>query len=118
MTNPYAAPPETPSERAIFCPEGALRQRSFLYRVIEFEGAIPGKFIYDSWWFRQKITFGGETLRWKVSWLAIDREVSFSLTSPEGKEIPCRLEIGFTRGLLIQRFRLWFDENLVYDEIN
>lgn len=33
-------------------------------------------------------------------------------------EIPGRVEIDFTRGLRIRRFRLWIADELVYDEIN
>jgi hypothetical protein len=29
-----------------------------------------------------------------------------------------RIEIEFTRGLMVRRFRLWIGESLVYDEIN
>ncbi len=35
-----------------------------------------------------------------------------------GSEIPGRVEIDFTRGLMIRRFRLWIADELVYDEIN
>lgn len=116
--NPFSVTNLTPNERGIFGSAKRLRS-SFLYRVIEVGDPPRHRIVYDGWWFRQKIEIDGRLAWWRVSWLTIQRNVEFRLPpevdpdQPEG-----RIEIEFSRGLMIRRFRLWIGQSLIYDEIN
>ncbi|MEE2937735.1 MAG: hypothetical protein VYA84_17220, partial [Planctomycetota bacterium] len=77
------------------------------------------QFVYDGWWFRQKVEIDGVLVSRRISWLSIQRKVQFQVPSNVDSNQPTgRIEIDFTRGLMIRRFRLWIGEELVYDEIN
>jgi len=116
--NPFAAPQSTSNERGVF--GNARRIRSgFLFRVIEFESSPIEHLVYDGWWFRQKVKIDGVRLWQIVSWLTIRRQIEISLpASGSRNSATLRIEIDFGRSLLIRRFRVWIDENLLYDEIN
>ncbi len=119
MTNPYAVPATIPDDRGIFADQARLLRGSFLYRVIEFDGALKGTFVYDGWWFRQQITINGVRAWFRISWLTIFRNAEFKVPAEVHSAQPhVRVEIGFTRGLSIRRFQVWVDEAIVYDEIN
>ncbi|GAA4461552.1 hypothetical protein [Novipirellula rosea] len=135
MTNPFEPPIELPSEKGVFGDHATLITRRFLYRVIRYQRPFTGRLVYSGWWFRQKIEINGVVVWWKVSWLNISPDVSFTIpaeafanqqvgddASPENDSVPSqpiqgRIEIQFTRGLRIRRFRVWFDQQLAYDEI-
>ncbi|MCC9601389.1 hypothetical protein LOC67_12610 [Stieleria sp. JC731] len=73
---------------------------------------------YSGWWFRQTIAISGFVVWSKISWLDIDRQVEFQLPAEvDPQRRPGRIEIDFSRGLRIRRFRVWIDEHLVYDEV-
>lgn len=119
MPNPYAVPNTIENDRGVFADHARLRRGGFLYREIEFDQPFQGRFVYDGWWFRQRITINGARTWFRISWLTIFREAEFHLpVEVDRAERRCRIEIGFTRGLTIQRFRVWLDEQLIYDEIN
>ncbi|WP_345685673.1 hypothetical protein [Novipirellula caenicola] len=139
MTNPFEPPAELPTERGVFGDHATLITRRFLYRVIHYQRPFTGTLVYSGWWFRQKVEINGVVVWWKVSWLNISPSVSFTVpaeawhnsqtttqsTQPathENEALPSepiagRIEIQFTRGLRIRRFRVWFDQQLVYDEL-
>ena len=123
MVNPYsvtsaADTSATGPHQGVFGDSATLRKASFLYRVIELSSPIQATFIYSGWWFRQKITFDGMPVWWQISWLWIRREATFRLPQAvDPAEREGRIEIDFTRGLRIARFRLWIAEELVYDEV-
>lgn len=116
-TNPFSIPRELPSERGVFG-DARLIKKSFLYRVIELERPIPVRFVYNGWWFRQTVKISNHMAWSQISWLTIERNAEFEI--PEvvsAGRLPCKIEIDFARALMIKRFRIWIDENLVYDEI-
>ncbi|WP_442506325.1 hypothetical protein SH528x_005163 [Novipirellula sp. SH528] len=136
MPNPFEPPIELPSEKGVFGDNATLITRRFLYRVIQYRRPFTGTLVYSGWWFRQKIEINGTVVWWKVSWLNISPNVSFTIPvealaykhvnegvsqlhdSVPSQPILGRIEIQFTRGLQIRRFRLWFDNQIVYDEID
>lgn len=117
-TNPFSVPNQIPEERGIF--GNAKRTRGgFLFRVIEFDDPFPCKMIYDGWWFRQKVHMNGQRAWSQISWLTIEREAEFQVPPSVAAAQPrAKIEINFGRSLLIRRFRLWIDGQIVYDEIN
>jgi len=100
--------------------DGARQIRAhFLYREIELEAPIRARFVYDGWWFRQKITFNGQLVWFRVSWLKIHREATFNLPAeidPERRLV--KLEITFSPALWIRRFQILLDGETIYDEIH
>ncbi|WP_236622235.1 hypothetical protein [Novipirellula maiorica] len=140
MSNPFEPPIELQSEKGVFGDHAIRATGRFLYRVIQFQRPFTGTLVYSGWWFRQKIEINGVVVWWKVSWLNISPDVLFTIppevyanqASPNqagGDDVPHgtdlvpsqpiqgRIEIQFTRGLRIRRFRVWFDQQIAYDEI-
>jgi hypothetical protein len=77
------------------------------------------RFIYDGWWFRQTIKISGHMAWSQISWLTIERKAEFELPQEvSAHRLPCKIEIDFAKALLIKRFRIWIDDDLVYDEIS
>ncbi|MCD0458954.1 hypothetical protein [Roseiconus lacunae] len=102
----------------MFTERASLAERTFLYRVIDFRSPQEFQLRYSGWWFRQTVQVSGITVWSKISWLDIDRTVRFSLPEsidPHGRD--GRIEIDFSRGLQIRRFRVWIDDQLIYDEV-
>jgi len=117
-TNPFSTPNELPNERGVF---GAARliKKGFLYRVIEIEKPTAMRFVYNGWWFRQTIKISDYMAWSQISWLTIERNAEFALPQELfAHRLPCKIEINFANALLIKRFRIWIDEELVYDEIS
>jgi hypothetical protein len=80
---------------------------------------IEVEFVYSGWWFRQVIEIGGTRVWSQISWLSIERHVEFRLPdSIDPDRSPGRIEIDFSRGLRIRRFRIWIADQLVYDEVS
>lgn len=116
--NPFAVTNVAPLETGTFGESKRIRS-NFLYRVIEVGHPHFLRFIYDGWWFRQKVEIDGILVSRRISWLSIQRKVKFELPpSVDTLGRTGRIEIDFTRGLMIRRFRLWIGDELVYDEIN
>jgi hypothetical protein len=119
MTNPFAVSSEVAGQRGVFGDHARLRRSAFLFRVIDFERPFAGTLVYSGWWFRQKVEIAGEVVWFRISWLTIERRAEFRIpvgvdpSRPKG-----RLEIDFTRGLRIRRFRVWIEGQIAYDEIN
>lgn len=119
MTNPYASPRTEPTKGGVYADHAHLLSSAFLYREIEFELPHPLLLVYSGWWFWQRVTVCDERVWSQISWLNISREVSFTLPPSVSAESGSgRIEIDFARGLRIQRFRVWFNDVIVYDEIN
>ena len=54
-----------------------------------------------------------------ISWAAILREIDFCVPGSEGTpQTDGRIEIEFSTGLRIRRFRVWLSGEIVFDEIN
>lgn len=118
-SNPFA-PPDLIEEtdRGVYGDHARCLRKTLLYREIRFDGSIEGLFIYDGWWFRQKITLNGNSVWFRISWLNIHRNAAFDLpTSIDPLQRRCRVEIEFSQFLLIRRFRVWLDGETLYDEI-
>lgn len=123
--NPFSVTNLTPNERGVFGDSRRIRS-AFLFRVIQIGDPQRYQIVYDGWWFRQKVEVNDVLVWWKISWLTIARTVEFRIPpqiDPNQPQIDPnqkngRIEIEFTRGLMIRRFRLWIDDTLVYDEIN
>ncbi|MDF1840316.1 MAG: hypothetical protein P1U77_02715 [Rubripirellula sp.] len=116
--NPFAVTNVAPLETGTFGTSKRIR-RNFLYRVIEIGPPHLFQLVYDGWWFRQKVEIDGVLVSRRISWLSIQRKVKFQVPSNVDSNQPTgRIEIDFTRGLMIRRFRLWIGDELVYDEIN
>lgn len=118
MTNPFAPPSSVTLERGVF--GGARQKRSgFLYRVIDIDSPVQTQLVYSGWWFRQKLELDGLLVWFRISWLTITRQADFRLpASIDPDQSPGKLEIEFGRGLAIRRFRVWIQDQLIYDEIN
>ncbi len=116
-TNPFSVPNELPNERGVFG-DARLIKKGFLYRVIEIEKPTFLRFIYDGWWFRQTVKISDHMAWSQISWLPIERNAEFRIPQEVSTtRLPCKFEIDFAKALLIKRFRIWIDDQLVYDEI-
>ena len=116
-TNPFSVPNELPNERGVFG-DARLIKKGFLYRVIEIEKPAVMRFVYNGWWFRQTIKISDYMAWSQISWLTIERNAEFALPQELfAHRLPCKIEIDFAKALLIKRFRIWIDDQLVYDEI-
>ena len=116
-TNPFSIPNELPNERGVFG-DARLIKKGFLYRVIELEKPFAMRFVYDGWWFRQTVKLNDHMAWSQISWLTIERNAEFKLPQEVSADrSPCKIEINFSKALLIQRFRIWINTELVYDEI-
>jgi len=128
--NPFAPTAEVLQQPAIFG-DAQLAREAFLFRVIDLKTPIACRLTYSGWWFVQRISVDGRRVWWKVSWLNLERVIRFSvphrIESAIGAEtgageadqnlIDGRIEIDFGRGLRIRRFRVWFDDELTFDQI-
>lgn len=116
--NPFSVGTTLTEQRGVFGDHARRVRGWFLYREIDFEEPFVGRFVYSGWWFRQTIEIDGIPLWRRISWVTIHRQAAFRVppqllgSAPEG-----RMEIDFSRGLLIRRFRIWIDGVVVYDEI-
>ncbi len=118
IVNPYSVTSKSPPQTGYFGQHATRREAAFLYRVIEIRHPIEAELVYSGWWFRQTVDLAGLRVWSKISWLSISPKVEFRL--PEAVDSAGRsgrIEIDFTRGLRIRRFRVWIDEQLVYDEV-
>jgi hypothetical protein len=108
-----------PVEHGIFADHARKCGSSFLYREIEIDRPHKIHLIYSGWWFWQRV-YINQTRVWSmISWAAIVREIEFHV--PESEATPQtdgRIEIEFSTGLRIRRFRVWLDGEIVFDEIN
>jgi hypothetical protein len=118
-TNPFQPTSNLTEKRGVFA-DFAVRQRSaFLYRVIDFERPFEGQLVYTGWWFRQAVYINGHPVWFRISWTKIHTSIAFQLPKSVSPTMSLgQLEIQFSRGLTIQRFRIWIDSSLVYDEIH
>jgi len=118
IVNPYSVTSKTPPQTGFFGQHATRRDAAFLYRVIEIRHPVEAELVYSGWWFRQTIDIAGERVWSQISWLSIAPKVEFRLPesiAPSG--LLGRIEIDFARGLRIRRFRVWIDDQLVYDEV-
>jgi hypothetical protein len=119
MINPFAVTTGVIEERGVFGDHARRLRGGFLYRVIELQRPYRCRFIYDGWWFRQQIKFDDHVAWHQISWLTIRPRAEFRVPAMiDPSQPPAAVEIGFTRGLMIRRFRLWIGGQLVYDEVN
>ncbi len=118
MDNPFAAAKILDDEKGVFA-DGAKRIRGMLvYRVIDFEIPFKGRFVYDGWWFWQRVTIAGIRVWSKVSWLRIERQVVFTLPAAvDSLQRQCRIDIHFGPSLTIRRFQVTVAGVVAYDEI-
>lgn len=118
MTNPFAVASASLPQHAIYGDARRVRG-GFLYREIEFQAPYATRMVYSGWWFRQQITFDGLPVWFRISWLKILPRAEFTLPpSIAGEGCDGRIEIQFSRGLSIRRFRVWFNDEIAYDEVN
>ncbi len=118
-SNPFQPRSEIMDDRGVFADHAVRHRAAFLYRVIDFESPIRTRLVYTGWWFRQAVYFDGQPAWYRISWTKIHTSLSFQI--PESIDSAQRLgqiEINFNRGLMIRRFRVWFDARIVYDEIH
>lgn len=124
--NPFSVSSDTSLHRGAFAEHAALRRRGFLYRIIDIHEPFTGQLTYDGWWFRQTVEINGRSQWFQISWLKIHSHLKFTLPTeitvdPNWGDAGNRLmsvEIGFSRGLTIRRFRIWLAGRILYDEIN
>ncbi|MCO8121952.1 hypothetical protein NHH03_09410 [Stieleria sp. TO1_6] len=102
----------------MFTEHASLQQSGFLFRVVDIRHPIQAEFVYSGWWFRQTIDLAGLRVWSRISWLAIEKQADFELPlSLDASRSQGRVEIDFSRGLRIRRFRIWIAGELIYDEI-
>lgn len=117
--NPFLPTTELPHERGVFSDHARLRRSAFLYRDIDFDGPLNARFVYTGWWFRQAVYLNGEAVWFRISWTRIDSSISFLVPPTIRSEGGVgQVEIDFTRGLTIRRFRVFIDGRNLYDEIH
>ena len=118
IINPYSVTADAPLEKGYFGDHSRRKDGAFLYRVVEIRHPIATEFVYSGWWFRQTIDIAGERVWGQISWLDLKKEAEFRLPeSIDPSRRPGRMEIDFTRGLRIRRFRIWIADELIYDEV-
>lgn len=123
--NPFSVSSHSPLYRGAFAEHAVLLRRSFLYRTIDIHEPFVGQLTYNGWWFRQTVEINGQSQWFRISWLKIHSQLEFTL--PEWIEVDpawgdaenrrISVEIGFSRGLTIRRFRIWLAGRILYDEI-
>jgi len=119
MTNPFEVTSREINEKGVFGDHARLRRSGFLFRVIDLQAPYPCRLTYDGWWFRQQVCFD-QHLAWRqISWLTIRSRAEFRVPPAIDPAQPmAAIEIGFNRGLMIRRFRVWIAGEIVYDEVN
>ena len=116
--NPYSVSAEAPLQKGFFGDHATRKEGTFLYRVIEIRQPLRAELVYSGWWFRQTIDIDGKRVWSRISWLSIYPKAEFELPdSVDPGRRTGRIEIDFSRGLRIRRFRVWIGEQLVYDEV-
>ena len=119
MVNPFAVTTGQIDERGVFGDHARRVRSGFLYRVIEFDRPYPCQLVYNGRWFLQRITINGSLVWWQISWLTIRPRAEFRVPARIDPATPAgSIEIGFARGLLMRRFRVWIGGQIVYDEVN
>ncbi|MFG0254014.1 MAG: hypothetical protein ACF787_02780 [Rhodopirellula sp. JB053] len=126
LANPFSISASAPLEKGVFAEHARLRRRNFLYRVIEINHPLAGTLTYSGWWFRQTIEINGNSCWFRISWLRIQPHFEFEV--PESVAIQpgwgdandrrMKVEIHFSRTLMIRRFRIWLAGRILYDEIH
>jgi len=124
--NPFATSTQSTLEKGVFGGHAVLRRRGFLFRVVEFDSPFAATLIYSGWWFRQTVEIDARPCWFEISWLKIRSKLEFQLPSEipldpawgDSGERSMSVEIEFSRGLLIRRFRIWLAGRILYDEIN
>ena len=105
-------------QKGFFGDHSTRKEGTFLFRVVDVRHPIETEFTYSGWWFRQTIDIGGIRVWNEISWLSIKKNAEFQLPeSIDPQRRFGRIEIDFSRGLRIRRFRIWIAEELVYDEV-
>lgn len=123
--NPFSVSSHSPLHRGAFAEHAVLLRRSFLYRVIDIHEPFVGQLTYNGWWFRQTVEIDGQSQWFQISWLKIHSRLEFTLpaeisvapTWGDAENRRVSIEIGFSRGLTIRRFRIWLAGRILYDEI-
>jgi len=116
--NPFDASRILEDEQGVFADGAKLVQRALLFRVIDFELPFQGRFVYDGWWFWQRVSIEGIRVWSKISWLRIERKVQFQLPKEvDALSPPCQIDIHFGPGLSIRRFQVTIAGVVAYDEI-
>ncbi len=124
--NPFSVSTDSPLQRGAYADHAVLLRRSFLFRVIDIQEPFTGRLTYSGWRFRQIVEIDGRSCWFRISWLKIHSKFDFTLPTsiavePSWGDIENRtvsVEIGFSRGLTIRRFRIWLGGRILYDEIN
>ncbi|KAA1259322.1 hypothetical protein LF1_18520 [Rubripirellula obstinata] len=118
--------------------DAVLLKKTFLYRVIRFgehRGLTPQKpdssmdLTYSGWWFVQRVHVNDLLVWWTISWRSIWPLIEIDLTKKlaqrdetgkrqTGLPKEIKIELDFTPGLRIRRFRVWLDQEIRYDEIS
>lgn len=124
--NPFSVSAALPLQHGIFSEHAVLVRSGFLFRIIDIREPLVGRLIYSGWWFRQTVEIDGQSHWFQISWLKIHSQLEFTLPAwisidptwgdPENRRMS--IEIGFTRGLAIRRFRIWLAGRILYDEIH
>ena len=128
MHNPFQSPSPITHDQHVFGDFAVLKAKGFLFRIIKFTEPKTFTLTYSGWWFRQRVWINDTQVFSKISWLNIDSSVRFNIEDdrvgpdnmddrPVSNAFSGRIEIDFTRGLQIRRFRVWIDESITYDEI-
>jgi len=116
--NPFS-PPSTLSHQKAVCGDARLLQSGFLYRVIEFEQPLGFRLEYSGWWFWQRVRINGNRVWFRISWLRIWSQLEFDLPAEVDSSQPeVKIEISFRPGLIIQRFRIWVAQQIVFDQVS
>lgn len=114
--------------REVFSDHARLVERSFLYRVVEVTGPFQARLTYSGWWFRQVLLIDQTPCWFQISWLKIHPRIEIDLpvsvpVAPGWAGPECvasrrlALQLDFSRGLRIRRFRIWLAGRILYDEI-
>lgn len=119
MTNPYAVTASTEPERGVFGDHARLLRGGFLYRSIAVDRPVATELVYSGWWWTQTLHVDGVCVWRRISWKTFHPSAEFQVVDERsGREWSGRIEIDFSQTLAIRRFRVWIENELVYDEVN
>ncbi len=116
--NPFQPTTLSTQERGVFADHARRLDHGFLYRVIELGAPLPLHFVYDAWWFWQRVYVNDVRVWSKISWLRIEPSVACKLPPTiDPQQRLLRVDVQFGPGLRFRRFQIVIGGIVEYDEI-
>ncbi len=116
--NPFQPSSLLDHEPGVFADHAQRLDHGFLYRVIDLRSPLTLHFVYDAWWFWQRVYVNEVRIWSRISWLRIERSVDVVLPAeidPEQRRF--QVDVQFGPGLRFRRFQIVIGGIVEYDEI-